>query len=228
MYDDEHTWYDILVERAVDNLTSLLVWCNAAADDGVALSAEDYQAIENMLVEQRITAAAEGYTLDDYLAKVYNNTYITEAVLQTAYELQHLSQKYSRVLEERFADSVTEEMVAEQLGKDGGTDTTLTRNIGIIMFSSERYGSVESAAAQAESILGQLEAEQLTYEAFEEFALQHSDSRDFYYKNVAKGDMVSEIDAWLYGTEVRNVGDVDVIGSDYGAYIFITSLTATR
>ncbi|HHT54220.1 MAG TPA: hypothetical protein GX011_04715 [Clostridiales bacterium] len=219
MYDDGHTWYDILVERAADNLTALLVWCNAAADDGVELDSGDYQQIEGVLIQQRITAAAEGYTLDDYLANIYNNTYITEAVLQAAYEFQHLSQKYSRVLEERFDKSLTEEMVAEQLGKDGSTDTTLTRNLGIIVLSADKYGSIESAAAQAEKILGQLKEEQPTYERFEEYALQHSDSSDIYYKNVAKGDMLSEIDEWLYSAETRKIGDMDVIVSDYGANI---------
>ncbi len=220
MYDDQHTWYDILVVRATDILTSLLIWCNAAADDGVELDSEDLRSIEDTLVQHRIVAATDGYSLDDYLAQIYNNTYITEAVLQAAYELESLSRKYSEVLEERFSGSVTDEMIQAQIKQDGSTDTTPTRNIGVIVLSPEKYASPEDAAAAAESILNRLRAEeQVIYGVFERYAAEHSDSGKIYYENVAKGDMRSEIDGWLYGAEARKVGDMAVISSNYGAYI---------
>jgi hypothetical protein len=219
MYDDQHTWYDILVMRATDTLASLLVWCNAAVADGVELDAADLQSIENALIQHRIIAAAEGRTLDDYLAKEIN-PYITEAVLQAAYELEHLSQKYSGILEERFVGSITDEMIQEQITQNSSTDTTPTKNICVIVLSSEVYDSPEDAAAEAENILNRLRAEeQMTYEVFEKYAAEYSHGKEIYFENVAKGDMRSEIDGWLYGAEARQVGDMAVISSDYGAYI---------
>ncbi len=220
MYDSENTWYDILMINARESLNYLLTYCNAAAEEGVSLDDSDNAAIEQLLLDRRINAAANGYTLDDYLAMTYNNSYITEAVLKYAYQLQYLSSKYSKILEDRFTASLTEAMINEQLAAGGNTDTTLTRDIGIMVFTTEKYGSSKGAVTQAENILNSLkENGPLTAGAFESSAKANSESNEIFFYNVADGDMSSDIDEWLYGGAAKNIGDAGVVSTDYGACI---------
>ncbi len=219
MYDENNTWYDILINRALEALVPLLTYCNAAAEDGVKLETSDMMAIEENLYQKRVTAAIEGYELDDYLAVYYKNSYITEEELQYTYELQYLMSKYSDILEERFSADLTEQMVADYLDKNGTDDTTMTRDIGNIIFTSDTYGSEEAAKAQAEASLAELKNKGLTAASFEEYAADKSASKVVFYNNVSRGDMMTEIDEWLWGDETRRVGDIGVITSSYGAHI---------
>lgn len=220
-YDEERSWYDVIIERAADALTRVLVYANAADENGIALDEGERGEIENKLVNHRMQAAAEGYKLDDYLAYIYNNTYVTETVLKSQLELSYLADKYAAVLEERFSKAVTDKMINEKLEATAGErDTTATRNIGNIVFSYDSYDDAAEAESAATEVFEKIKAEKnLTADVFGGYAEDYSDSADIFFDNVSKGDMIAPMNSWLYGDTGRKAGDVGVVKTDYGIHI---------
>ena len=60
MYDDEHTWYELIMERTIDTMRSMLIICEAAYKDGYALDSSDTQYINSVISEYRIRGVAAG------------------------------------------------------------------------------------------------------------------------------------------------------------------------
>lgn len=219
MYDETHTWYDMLVIIAENMLTSVLTYCNAAAADGIVLDDNEQMAVESSLTSQRVTAASYGYELDPYLEYVYGNKYVTEEVLKYAFELEELASKYEIILEKRFHESLTDEMVNEQVESAGGErDKSLTRRLGQIIFTAEAFGTVDAAEAEAKYVLGKID-KSAAEASFAEFAGEYDQAGDtLYFENVARNDMIDVIDEWLYASG-RKTGDMDIVVSDYGVHL---------
>ena len=80
----------------------------------------------------------------------------------------------------------------------------------------------EAAYADAQSVLEEWKAGDKTAESFGELANKYSadggsNTNGGLYTNVAKGEMVTEFDAWIYD-ESRQVGDTDIIFVDMDGY----------
>ena len=219
-YDEKRSWYDVLMERAVDALTEVLTYCNAAAEEGIVLSTADRDRIEENLTEQRMQAALEGYTLDQYLAYIYGNSYVTEAVIKKQSEIQTLALKYTDILAERFEKAVTDRLIEDKLAAmTGERDETLTRNIGVIVLAKNKYESDEDAAAATDAIVEELKSKsKLDLDSFADYAAGKSDSDNHKFMNVAFGDMNGAIDEWLYAAG-RSKGDIGSTSDDDAVYI---------
>lgn len=222
IYEGKTTWYDMLISRTTDSIVSLLTYCEGAARAGVALDDDDEANIESTLVDYRIEGVRAGnMTLDQYLEYIYNYK-ITEADLKNILECETLARKYMNTLNTSFEASVTDEEVEEQLAAMGDSekDMTLTRRLGHILFYNESYDYDDDAMKEkAEEVLEKLLSETLTTERFESFAKENSDDTTVFFENVAKGDMMDEIDEWLYA-DGRKIGDCGIGESDYGLHIF--------
>ena len=101
------------------------------------------------------------------------------------------------------------------------------RDVGHILFkvdSSDTTGTyykTELAAKTAadklyEEIKAQLVDGKISKEKFEEFGKNTHDSNVF-YEDVAKGDMVTEFDEWLYAAETE--GEIGLVKTSYGWHI---------
>ncbi len=97
-------------------------------------------------------------------------------------------------------------------------DDTVTKNVGHILFSTEKYEKAEEAKKKAEEILAQYKAGNQTKEAFEELAKQYTADGSVFYDNVNKGQMVESFEEWLFD-EARTVGEVGIVETTYGAHI---------
>lgn len=221
IYEGETTWYDMLVNRATDKLVSLLIYCEEAARAGIDIDDTDRANIESTLSEYRIAGVTAGnMTLDQYLEYLYNYK-ITEADLQNILECETLASKYSEYLNDSFEGSVTEEEInAELASMSESDDTTLTRRLGHILFNNENYDyNEDTMKKKADEVLADLMSETLTPERFENVAKENSNDKTIFYENVAKGDMISLIDEWIYA-DGRKIGDCEIVESDYGLHIF--------
>ena len=111
-----------------------------------------------------------------------------------------------------------------------------TRNFGHILISAESFmeehtheeGEEHSeeedaeadtkAKAEADRILDEFLKGELTKEAFEALAAGKNEDGNEFYDDVKKGEMVTEIDSWIYSDE-RKENDTKVIKTDYGYHV---------
>jgi len=102
-------------------------------------------------------------------------------------------------------------------------DTYNTVNVRHVLLTSATYGSAEAAKAKAEELLASLPIVSALEDAFATLAEEYSEdtgsnTNGGLYENVAKGEMDTEFDAWLY-EEGRKVGDTGIVESTYGYHI---------
>lgn len=219
-YDDTRSWYDVLIERAVESLTELLIYCNAAAEEGITLNLSEVNDIENDLADRRYEAAVKGYDLNGYLEYLYDNSYVTEEVIRRQYELQYLSYKYSEVLNERFVRALTDRMVEDKLaGTDGERDETPTRNVGAILLQNALYESAEAAGEAAAGLIEDLKnIPGLDIESFGQYAADNTGGRHYSFENVAEGDLIAIMNEWLYSVP-RAPGEIGAVSDEEAVYV---------
>jgi len=98
-----------------------------------------------------------------------------------------------------------------------------TVNVRHILLYADTYGSEEAAFEKADQLLKQAkEAENLT-EAFAALADEYTEDpgskgKGGLYKNVDKGEMTEEFDAWCFDTD-RKPGDTGVVKTTYGIHV---------
>ena len=99
-------------------------------------------------------------------------------------------------------------------------DTYNTVNVRHVLLSASTYGSDDAAKAKAEELLASFNG---GADAFAALANEYSEdtgsnTNGGLYENVAKGEMVTEFDAWLY-EEGRKAGDTGIVKTSYGYHI---------
>ena len=108
---------------------------------------------------------------------------------------------------------------------DPAMDISGTKNIYTMLFSADVYGSDDGAKAKAEEIYAQWKAEGETIEKFKELAAKYTtDYASTYsggqYFNVMKGDLITELDTWLFD-DARAEGDHAIVKTAYGYHIVV-------
>ncbi len=97
-------------------------------------------------------------------------------------------------------------------------DTTPSRDVAHILFTSDTYKTAEEAEKKAEEILAQYKAGEQTYEAFEKLAEQYTEDSGISYESVIPSQMVEEFENWLFDS-ARKAGDTDIVESEYGFHL---------
>ena len=105
-------------------------------------------------------------------------------------------------------------MVVEPMHRDD----TVTRNIGHILFTADKYGTDEKAKAKAEEILAEFKKSEMTRENFEKLGEEYTEDSSIFYDNVTRYYMVDSFDSWLFA-EGRKEGDTDIVETEYGYHI---------
>lgn len=108
---------------------------------------------------------------------------------------------------------------------ESAKDMSETRNMKHILFDADIYNSLDNATKLAYTAFEEWTNSGKTEEKFKELAMKYT--TDYasaysggYYANVAKGDLVKELDEWLFD-DSRKYGDSTVITSEYGIHIIV-------
>lgn len=212
--------YDRMRDGVAAQMENILVWCEGAYQAGITLESSDYSQIENYLVGIRSEAAVNGYaSVDDYLAMQYGG-YVSEADMANILQLEALAAKYANYLDNTLPDMVTQEHIDQALAETAGErDETPTRKIAHIFFANSRYDeNADVTAEEAQKVYDTFMASDKSEESFKALKEQYSADANLYYENIRKGDMIAEIDTWLFA-EGRHVGDVGMMSSQTGYHI---------
>lgn len=110
-------------------------------------------------------------------------------------------------------DSYT--IAVTQVVKSKYKDTSITKNVGHILFTKSKHTDPE---AKAKEILELYNAGDKTRESFEAIGKENTEDSSVFYDNVYEGQMVEEFENWLFD-ETRKVGDTGIVKSDYGYHI---------
>ena len=103
-------------------------------------------------------------------------------------------------------------------------DTTKTVNVRHILITAENDTTgLADAKTKAEQLMAQWEEDGATVEAFATLAAENSNDTGSaenggLYEAVKPGEMVDAFDAWCFD-EKREVGDVEVVQSEYGFHV---------
>lgn len=106
---------------------------------------------------------------------------------------------------------------------DAQKNNSQTRDMYHILFSADVYGSLDNAKLLADDLYASWKEEGSSLEGFKTLANKYTTdyATSFtggYYANVASGDLVPELDTWLFNGE-RAVGDSAVIATEYGIHM---------
>ena len=204
--DEYGTYGDYYVMYAENSLESTLILCARADAEGVTLSEETKQAMDEMLDDIRNGSAANsGKSMDDYL-QFYYGPGMDEANFRYALERYYLADAYSKVYYENYPFTDEEKNVpyvryalfyapetAEQSAKDQ---------------------ALESATAMKDSCK--------TIDDLTGLAQSASESGLVYDQGdiaVPRGQMVPKFEEWAYEEE-RTEGELDIIyAPEYGYFV---------
>ena len=167
-------------------------------------------------------------TADEFLETDYCLTK-TNKILSRTYEYSDTTELYKWIFDGETATGGT--YVSESDGEytvyiassDVYMDTEITRSMYHILFSEDIYDSDENSKLTAENIYKTWQEGDKSITSFMELASKYT--TDYvsvpvggYYPNLAKGDLVDELNDWLFDEE-RKIGDTDIIKSDAGYHI---------
>ena len=214
------TWKDYFLDAAVDALKQNQALEKYAKENGIELTDEEIQAVDDNLAEIEEAAATYGYASGDkFIAANYGvgNNLKTARTYLLKYALA--SKVYTQVSEETSA-AVTPEEIKEQY------PTVAVRHI-LIQAEADENGEYtdeakEAARAKAEDILREWEAGDKTEESFAALAEQYSEdpgsnTNGGLYDSVMQGQMVEEFDAFCFD-ENRKSGDTGIVYGESTGY----------
>ena len=219
-YDKNRTWYDYINEYVTEEVSRLLLLCEAATEAGITLTDEDYVYVNDQMTAQR-TKVVVNYQTDynTYLGDRYSG-YVNEEDMKKIFLMETLAAKYSPNIDAQIEERMTEDRVSahlETMTFENGRDETVTRNLGHILASSMLYDEDQSYE-NIKTAKKRFEEAGKTDEAWEKVWKDISDDANMVYENLRQGEMVEAIDKWLYAEE-RVVGDLGIISTDDGCHL---------
>lgn len=220
MSADGGTWKDYFMDAAINSLKQNQALEKYAAENGIELTDEEKQQVDDSIAEIEEAAANYGYASGDkFIAANYGvgNNLKTAKAYATEYALA--SKVYTQVAEETAA-AVTPEEIKEQY------PSVAVRHI-LVKAEAAEDGTYtdeakEAAKARAEEILKEWEDGDKTEESFAALAEQYSEdtgsnTNGGLYENVLQGQMVEEFDAFCFD-ESRKSGDTGVVYGESTSY----------
>lgn len=87
------TWFEFFLDQSVTQVKEILLCCEAAKAEGLALDDEDQKTIEDEIKNMEATAASYKLSFNDYIRN-YFGAGVNEEAIRNVLELQVLSNKY--------------------------------------------------------------------------------------------------------------------------------------
>ncbi|MBQ7321147.1 MAG: hypothetical protein IJW99_03540 [Clostridia bacterium] len=217
-YDKDRTWYEYINEYVRSEVETLILMCEAATRDGVSLTNEDYAYVNDQLTGMRTRVVLQfSSDFESYLQEQYFG-YVNEEDVTKVLLMETLAAKYEAKLTAQIKERMTEERVEAQVATmTGEKDMTVTRNLGHVLASYYTLDE-DQAYEQIKTAKTRWEEQGKTMEAFEAVWKEYSEDANMIYENLRPGEMVEEIDKWLYAPE-RAVGDVGILSSEEGCHL---------
>ena len=214
------TWRDYFLEQAVTSLKQNQALNKYASENGITLTDEEKQEIEDSFASLAETAKSYGYgSADKFIAAKYGVGNKVSTVKAYATEMELASKVYNQVAEETAA-AVTPEEIKELY------PTIAVRHI-LIKAEAGEDGTYtdeakEAAKAKAEEILKEWEDGDKTEESFAALAEEYSEdpgsnTNGGLYDAVMQGQMVEEFDAFCFD-ESRQPGDTGIVYGESSSY----------
>ena len=217
---DGGTWRDYFMDSAINALKQNQALEKYAKDNGIELTDEEKQQVDDSIAEIKESASNYGYANGDkFIAANYGvgNNLKTAKAYATEYALA--SKVYTQVAEETSA-AVTPEEIKEQY------PSVAVRHI-LVKAEAAEDGTYtdeakEAAKTRAEEILKEWEDGDKTEESFAALAEQYSEdtgsnTNGGLYANVLQGQMVEEFDAFCFD-ENRKSGDTGIVYGESTSY----------
>lgn len=223
---EDGSWYDFLMDEAMNTAKSLKAMNDAAAEAGFELSEAGKEDVEHEMSHLPEYAESNGFdSVKDYLKALYG-TGVNEAILRDLMTKYNIANEYANSVSDTFVyerdeirafyndnlDSFREYDVhyyyiaaetEEVTDAEGNTSTEVVE------------GGVEAALADAKSL-----AEQITDEAsFDAAVAAYADGATVSHTHgYTKGSLNSVFRDWATDS-ARVRGDVTAVSSDNGAYV---------
>ena len=222
------TWYDYMIESAVDYVESMLVLAEGAYDEEMKLTDFEKNLIEDFFVTLNDIAEEEKTTIEQIITENFGIG-VKESDLRDAFELYYLSEMYYYKIISGLTATEEEILAYYEAHTDDfdNTDDAPTKNVRHILFSFDDYENKDDCKANAETVLDHFIANNGDEEMFAELAkLYSSDTGSSMlgglYENVPKGEMVKEFENWIFD-ESREVGDTGIVETSYGYHVMYFS-----
>ncbi len=223
IYEGDMTWFDLFMDGAIAEAKTMLICCEYAREKGIELTDADIASIESEITNMRIEIALQdGREIDDYFATLYRGYFELED-MRRMLKLNRLSSYGYTALVDDIEASVSDSDVVEYANSLEGfeKDESATRLLCAILANPDDFNNLDEVKPLADelcdSLIGKI-AESDKILTFEAFAKKYNASTEYLYRNVSPGDMMEEIDEWLYDSS-RKMGDVGIVHTDYGHHI---------
>ncbi len=215
----EGTWRDYFLDQALTALKQNKALGQYAEENGIALTDEEMQTVEDSFANLEETAKSYGYgSADKFISANYGVGNNVKTVKKYATEMELASKVYRQVNEEK-SEEVTLEEIKEQY------PTVAVRHI-LVKAEAAEDGTYtdeakEAAKAKAEEILKEWEEGDKTEESFAALAEEYSEdpgsnTNGGLYDSVMEGQMVQEFNDFCFGGHEH--GDVAVVYGESSGY----------
>lgn len=250
-WTEGETWHDYLVNATLDNIKNTVQWSELAKAEGVTLTAEDTENINDLLKAAEESAATQDMSVGKLLSTIYGRG-VTQNNIRKFLERQLLASRYETQLNDSF--TFTEQEVETYYNEN----KKLFDKVNYRAFkaakavSDEKYNRMLEEAGVEEidlselvdSPVGEITMEEkmaydmvealannpnLTEENFNELAGELADEEDKESYSDANYTLTengayseSELNDWLFD-ESRTHGEVTILdnGDDYVAVMFL-------
>ena len=212
IYRDGLSFYDVLMNSTLQKVSEMLIYCEAAKNAGVALTAEQQSAIESNMISVRFEAATYGMEAEAYLKRLFGPL-ITVADLQESYKLETLAAAYSRTVNKELENGITDEQIRAYVSANGLNDTTPSRNLSYLSISYAGGTPNETAVS---SVINALNAAPVAQTLRDSNVGSYGEERNLTPENTG----VSAISKRLF-EDGRAVGDYGRVEAGNATYVLI-------
>ncbi len=196
------TWFDYFMNIAVSDARQILIFCEYAKANGMALTEEEYGHIDESIANIKQYAALSGYTEASYLAANYG-TGVSMKDVRAVMELSELAAKFSTTKTEEFTDAVTDIRIDEYYQSHKDTYDKYIDYLGYTFTATFEPLDAEDEpddALRAEknaALLAEYEAKKETFRSRIEYLVTITDQDAFKAKleEYVRADLEAERDA---------------------------------
>lgn len=208
-YAEGQSWFTLILDGAVQSMTSNVVAAQAGKDAGLDLT-EDYQnAVSEALASLEEYASNNGYSVSQYLKGIYGSL-MTRGIYERNLRTVALANAYSDSISavSNYSDA---ELTAKRDAEPEKYDVVDVRHI-----------LVEDEDT-AKDLLKQWEDGGKTEDSFAALAEENSTDpgsvdNGGLYTGVVAGQMVAEFNDWCFD-DGRKPGDTGIVKTDYGYHV---------
>ena len=226
--EEELTWHDYLLSTAKDNLSTTVTLANAAKAEGMTLSDENKQELEDTMASLKEYASSNGYSSAAYLKLIFGENMtmnifkdsVTTSMLALQYQQQYVDSLTftDEELESAYAEERLEFDVAdyETLYFNGTAPSTTDESGNTVAATEEAQAAAAEAAKTAyDEALARLESG----EVLEHIAPDYEDIAN--YNHVESGAYTgTDVTKWVF-EESHEDGDHTGIESGASWYLVV-------